>query len=187
MTSSKRRVRHLLAVAVLCLWSSAHAFQDSATGLYVEAGRTPGGSDTNSLSLGLLLPWPGLVPRDGPWSFHTDLYLSQWSARGQDGGGRHSYTQLGAIATVRYRFDDGRSPWFSEAGLGATVLDGLYHSREKDFSTRFQFTEVLGLGRSFGPHGEHELSLRVQHFSNGGIRHPNPGENFLGLRYAYRF
>lgn len=30
-------------------------------------------------------------------------------------------------------------------------------------------------------------ALRLQHFSNASIRHPNPGENFVQLRYARRF
>lgn len=177
----------LLAVAALCLGgTTAHAFQDAATGLYVEAGRTPGGSDTDLLSLGLVLPWPALTSPSGPWSFQTDLYLGQWRTRDRDGNHRND-TQLGAIATLRYRFDQGNSPWFAEAGLGATVLDHLYHSRERDFSTAFQFTEAAGIGRSFGSHGEHELSLRVQHFSNADIKRPNPGENFIRLRYVHRF
>ena len=33
----------------------------------------------------------------------------------------------------------------------------------------------------------HELALRLQHFSNAGIKHPNPGENFVQLRYAQGF
>jgi Lipid A 3-O-deacylase (PagL) len=41
--------------------------------------------------------------------------------------------------------------------------------------------------RGFGADGEHELALRLQHFSNGGIRRPNPGETFLQLRYAWRY
>nr|WP_311732042.1 acyloxyacyl hydrolase [Variovorax paradoxus] len=53
--------------------------------------------------------------------------------------------------------------------------------------TRFQFTEQLGIGRNFGAQGEHELSLRLRHFSNAGIRKPNPGENFVRVRYLYRF
>ncbi|WP_258186947.1 acyloxyacyl hydrolase [Variovorax sp. WS11] len=28
---------------------------------------------------------------------------------------------------------------------------------------------------------------RAPYFSNAGIRHPNPGENSIQLRYAYRF
>jgi len=31
------------------------------------------------------------------------------------------------------------------------------------------------------------FSLRVQHFSNAGIKEPNPGETFYKVRYAYRF
>ena len=33
----------------------------------------------------------------------------------------------------------------------------------------------------------HELALRVQHYSNAGIRHPNPGENFVQLRGSFAF
>ena len=40
---------------------------------------------------------------------------------------------------------------------------------------------------SFGARGEHEVSLRLQHFSNAGIKHPNPGETFVRLRYVRRF
>jgi hypothetical protein len=29
-----------------------------------------------------------------------------------------------------------------------------------------------------------EVALRVEHFSNAGISHPNPGENFLQLRLS---
>ena len=35
--------------------------------------------------------------------------------------------------------------------------------------------------------GAHELALRVQHYSNAGIRHPNPGENFVQLRGSFAF
>ena len=31
-----------------------------------------------------------------------------------------------------------------------------------------------------------EWSLRFQHFSNGRIKNPNPGENFLQFRYTHR-
>ena len=30
----------------------------------------------------------------------------------------------------------------------------------------------------------HNLAVRLQHFSNAGISHPNPGEKFLQLRYS---
>jgi hypothetical protein len=40
---------------------------------------------------------------------------------------------------------------------------------------------------NWGPRQEHELSLRLQHASNAGVKEPNPGVNFLLLRYAHAF
>jgi len=168
--------------------TDAQAFQDSARGIYFEGGRAPHGDQgaTNSASVGLTLPWSPHGVREGALTSYWDLFASQWHAPGI-GGGSHNYTQLGAIYTWRYRFDGGRSPWFAEAGVGATLMDRLYRSPDRSFSTTFQFTEVLGVGRSFGDNGRHELALRVQHFSNAGIKKPNPGENFVRLRYTYHF
>ena len=53
--------------------------------------------------------------------------------------------------------------------------------------TRLNFSDNLGLGRTFGARGEQELSLRWQHTSNGGIRKPNPGQDLLLVRYAHAF
>lgn len=46
---------------------------------------------------------------------------------------------------------------------------------------------VLGLGVSLGAQRRHELLLRLQHVSNAGLKQPNPGLNFLQLRYALHF
>ncbi|RZI77250.1 MAG: acyloxyacyl hydrolase [Variovorax sp.] len=158
-------------------------------GVYVEGGRTlEGGSPANAAAVGFTFPfdsghdlWGGSVTSYG------DVFVSQWRARNAGGDGRRTYTQIGAIATWRYRFDGGASPWFADAGIGVSLMDKLYATPERVFSTRFQFTEVLGIGRNFGPTGAHEVSLRLQHFSNAGIKKPNPGENFVRLRYAYHF
>jgi len=47
--------------------------------------------------------------------------------------------------------------------------------------------DVAGVGRSFGADRRRELSLRLSHSSNAGIKEPNPGETFLQLRYAVKF
>ena len=88
---------------------------------------------------------------------------------------------------LRYRPDDGASPWFVEAGIGLTATSSVYRTRQKSFSTSFNFGTHLAVGRSFGERGQHEVSLRLEHFSNAGIKHPNPGENFIQVRYARRF
>ena len=72
-------------------------------------------------------------------------------------------------------------------GIGATVASHRYRVQDHEFSTRFNFASHLGLGRNFGAQRQHELMLSVQHVSNAGIKSPNPGENFLQLRYALHF
>ncbi len=124
---------------------------------------------------------------DGPWSAYAEASLSRWQARNGHAEGHGVLTQLALIPVLRHRFDAGRSPWFVEGGIGATVTSSIYRSDDKRFSTAFNFGDHVGVGYSFGNHREQELALRVQHFSNAGIKHPNPGENFLQLRYAHRF
>ncbi|MDM0014236.1 acyloxyacyl hydrolase [Variovorax sp. J22P168] len=163
--------------------------EDREPGVYIDLGQAPhSNADTDSLTLGVVVPWTRRQSvQGGALSFYWDFFISQWRAPRPDNMDKRSYTQIGAIANWRYRFNQGDSPWFAEAGVGATVMDSLYHTPDRDFSTTFQFTEVLGFGRNFGSQGEHELSLRLQHFSNAGIKKPNPGENFVRVRYLYRF
>ncbi|WP_077002440.1 acyloxyacyl hydrolase [Variovorax sp. KK3] len=183
------RATLLLAAALMSLSFPARALEDHVTSLYVDGGRAPhNDTSTNSVTLGVVLPW------GSPHRFwgtavtsYADLFLSQWRAPTVDRSEHRSFTQIGAIALWRFRFDEGASPWFIDAGLGVTSMNDRYETPDRSFSTRFQFTEQLGIGRNFGEQGRHELSLRVQHFSNAGIRRPNPGENFYKLRYAYRF
>ena len=95
--------------------------------------------------------------------------------------------QVGLVPLVRWRPDEGRSPWFVEGGIGLSWLDGDLRTPERTFSTRLNFSDNLGIGRSFGARGEQELSLRWQHTSNAGIRKPNPGQDLLLVRYAHAF
>ena len=96
-------------------------------------------------------------------------------------------THLALVPTFRLRFDEGRSPWFAEGGIGISLMDARYITPTKEFSTRFNFADRIAIGRSFGLRGEHEVALQLQHVSNAGIKEPNPGENFLQLRYGVAF
>lgn len=172
------------------LASAAHAFDDNPRGVYFDFGHAAHGDkgDVNVATVGMVFPWaPGQPVQQGPFTRYWDVFLSQWNAPPLEAGGHRNYTQIGAIYTLRYRFGEGSSPWFAEGGVGGTVMDHIYRTSDRSFSTAFQFTEVLGIGRSFGERGEHEVALRVQHFSNADIKKPNPGETFLRLRYTYRF
>lgn len=189
--SQRGKARFVMPALFATLVGSAAFAQtlDQAWGVYGQIGTTIHGSrNSNDVTLGFVAPL--LAPRDwwnGQFSGYWDGFISEWHAPSLIGGGRSSYTQLGVIPTLRYRLDGGQSRWFADAGLGLTYLDKIYSTPDRSFSSRFQFSEVLGVGRIFGAQGQYELGLRFQHFSNAGITEPNPGENFVQLRFVAKF
>ena len=140
-------------------------------------------------SVGLQLPWAWRRPwLGGELSGLWDAHVARWHVSAASGGpGRRQWTQLALVPTLRLRFDGGRSPWFVEGGIGLSVIDGHVQTRDERFSTRFNFTDHLGVGVNLGNHWQHQLLLAVRHVSNGSIRKPNPGESFLQLRYGLAF
>ena len=154
---------------------------------YLELGR--GEDQVRSTVLGINLPWSlDRMLLGGRLSGHWDAYVAQWRADSPTaGGGRAAWTQLSLTPALRLRYGDGRSSWFMEGGIGVSMLDRQYRSAHKSFSTRFNFSDHQAFGYSFGTHGEHELMLLVRHVSNAGIKKPNPGEDFLQLRYSLAY
>lgn len=141
---------------------------------------------TYSVTAGLVWPWSwrrefGRTELTGL----TEAFVSHWNARGLSG--RQSFTQVGVLPLLRMRFDGGRSDWFIEGGIGVSLMDRRYRSDARQFSTTGNFVDVLGVGRSFGADRRRELGLRIAHVSNGNVKKPNPGEDFLQLRYAVMF
>jgi len=99
----------------------------------------------------------------------------------------HPFTQIGLTPTLRFYPEAWHGYWFVEAGIGANIIAPAYHTDGKRFSTQFNFGDHLGVGREFGHGHRQEIVLRFEHFSNAGIDHPNPGENFVQVRWALRF
>ena len=81
--------------------------------------------------------------------------------------------------TLRYGHERGA---YVDGGIGFHVLSETRISSAVEFSTRFQFGDHVGAGYRIG---RYDLSMRIQHLSNAGIRNPNPGINFLHLRFQY--
>ena len=175
----------LLAAVPVCAQQSAGDLSH-APSIYLQAAAAE--QSTDAVTVGVTLPWrQWRMPLwGGELRGHWDIYLSRWSFD-RAPGGRSNSLVLGVAPTLRLRPDEGRSPWFWEAGIGATVASHRYRVQDHEFSTRFNFASHLGLGRNFGAQRQHELMLSVQHVSNAGIKSPNPGENFLQLRYALHF
>lgn len=155
--------------------------------VFVDGGRAAG--DVGIASVGVQIPWAWQRSfLGGQLTGHWDAHIAHWRVPpGRAEPGRRHWTQLALVPTLRLRFDGGRSAWFMEGGIGASVLDGHYATRHKAFSTRFNFTDHQGIGFNFGERRQHELMLVLRHVSNGGIRKPNPGENFMQVRYSHVF
>jgi lipid A 3-O-deacylase len=155
--------------------------------VFIDGARAAG--QVGLVSVGVQLPWDLRRPfLGGELTGHWDAHVAHWQAPAERAAGeRRRWTQLALVPTLRLRFDGGRSAWFVEGGVGLSVLDGDYTTQRKTFSTRFNFTDHQGIGVNFGAHQRHEIMLFIRHVSNGGIRKPNPGEDFVQIRYGLAF
>ena|SRR5947207_5317461 len=109
------------------------------------------------------------------WDLYWDLSVGSWHS---DTGTVHD---VGLTPVFRYARGV-RGPYF-EGAIGFHVLSDSHISTDLRFGTRFQFGDHLGVGYRFND--TYDLGLRLQHLSNGGMRNPNPGVNFLELRLQY--
>lgn len=141
---------------------------------------------TEAVTGGLLWDWREWRVFSSVISGYWEVSLGRWQASDNlDSHASHAWsTEFGLTPVFRHRFED--SGLFVEAGIGAHLVTPIYGSGDKRFSTRFNFGDHLGLGWAFGAQRAHELALRYQHFSNGSIKKPNPGEDFLQFRYSRR-
>lgn len=185
-----RRFVNPWAAGALCLASwgaqAQPVFNDHSPSWYAQAAVAS--NDSYTASIGVTLPWRQWTYAfaSGQVTGHWDLFASHWSSRMANDERQRSYV-FGVLPTLRWRGDQGQSPWFAQVGTGLSLGTELYQSGDKRFSTRYNFATHLAVGTNFGDRREHELMLRLEHYSNAGIKRPNPGENFLQLRYAKRF
>lgn len=77
-----------------------------------------------------------------------------------------------------------RDSIYLEGAIGFHLVTS-HISAQRTFSSAFQFGTHVGAGYRFGPARRYDLGLRLQHISNGGLREPNPGINFVSVRFQY--
>ena len=119
-------------------------------------------------------------------SGYFEAAVGRWTTSEQNVNASAWATQVGITPVLRLQPSGRGNRWFAEVGVGANYIVPLYQTEHKRFSTEFNFGDHFAVGRQFGQSRRDEVALRVQHFSNAGIDHPNPGENFLQLRYSHR-
>ena len=75
---------------------------------------------------------------------------------------------------------------YVEAGIGMSFLDDTLFAG-KNVSTHYQFEDRLGILIKFGEAEKQQVSLRYFHYSNGGVKKPNPGLDFIAFSYMRYF
>jgi len=153
--------------------------------LYLQAGL---GKNVASASVGLT--WDFAWTHEnalGSWDAYLDLSLGHWRISNQGATpGHQDATRVGLTPVLRLQ-PRGWGRFFVEAGIGLNWVFPIYQNDNRKFSTTFNFGDHLAAGWRFGPSGDQEVILSIQHYSNAGIKDPNPGENFVQLRYSQRF
>lgn len=180
-----------IAWLVLCCAAGAAAQEAPSRwrpdGYFVQGGIGENRIASGTLGLTWGLPWERPVWWGLRASGHVELFASRWRSEAFNAGGYLGFWQVGVVPVLRLRPDEGRSPWFMEFGIGLSTMDRRYVTPDKQMYSRFNFFDVLGAGYSFGPDRRREVSLRYGHVSNADIVRPNPGEEFLLLRYGVKF
>ena len=176
-------------IVVLCLVGATAAADPQPWQPDAVFSQVGAGDATDAWSIGSQWRWrrawsvrDSLVLR-GRW----EISVGRWRVDAEDGGSDRLWvTQVSVVPTLRLSSLSDRG-WYGEIGSGPTFLMPVFHSRDRVFSTELNFQSHLAVGYVLGERGEHDVGLRVEHFSNAGIREPNPGMNFASLRYTHGF
>jgi hypothetical protein len=97
-------------------------------------------------------------------------------------GRKQNLFAIGLTPVFRFQRDSRRGP-YAELGIGGYFLSDLYDNNDQKLSTRLQFGDQLAAGYVF--QSGIDVSIKFQHFSNGGFKKPNSGVDFLILQARY--
>lgn len=117
---------------------------------------------------------------------YWDMTLAQWREMRFKGNydTRQSIVDFGLTPVLRLQ-PDSKKGLYAELGIGLHLLSDLYDNDGRRFSTRAQFGDHIGIGYVTQNHVT--VSLQLQHFSNGGIKRPNPGVLLGVVKLAIEF
>lgn len=170
------RSARLGLAALLSSASIAHG-ACRANHVEIEAGR---GDEVDAAGIG----WRHALGGDcGAPRFALLLRADHWRGRDPAPASRSIWD---VSATPVLELPVSRAPWplRIDFGIGAHAISHTRINAERRMSTGFQFGEFIGATLDLGPV---EIGLRVQHVSNGGIKHPNDGMTYTLLTMSRGF
>jgi lipid A 3-O-deacylase len=177
-------IRKILFAAALAYAALAQA----ADGVSIEIGF--GDENTETIRAGMHWNWQRRWFAERSWTLgaYWDLQVGRWNGPLRPGQPQQTVWDIGITPVFRLeRAERTRVIPYFEAAIGFHMLSDLRVNFKRVFSTHFQYGDHLAAGVRFGPGHTHDMSLRLQHLSNGGLARPNPGINFIQLRLARHF
>src|SRR5258708_1513770 len=133
--------------------------------------------------IGVTKDWKRKWLEIGNWHVggYFEAQIGQWG-----GSNKHTVSDLGFTPVFRLQ-QTSLSPIapYVEGAIGFHVITPASLDENRHFGRAFQFGDHVGAGARFGERGRYDLGLRFQHLSNGGIKKPNNGINFLQARLLY--
>jgi lipid A 3-O-deacylase len=154
-------IRKIGAAAGALLLFSFSSAAESQDGAFVEAGY--GDDSTSLLRAGITYRWRGSLA--GYW----EIGAGAWD------NAEETTVDIGVTPVFRLQ----RSRFYLEAGIGVHLVHA-HVSTEGNLALQF------GSHAGVGVHsGKYDFGVRLQHLSNGGLSRPNPGNNFMLVRFQY--
>ena len=151
----------------------------------IEAGD---GNMATLLQLALRKPWDSDFPilnEHHIQTFYTISVAEIVERKYQDVSGlQHTLTDIGFTPVLRWQVTAPHG-LYAELGIGINYMNEKYHNNGRNMSSDFQFGDHIGIGYVFD--SNLDLNLNFQHFSDAGIRMPNPAVNFVNIRLGWRF
>lgn len=117
------------------------------------------------------------------FSHHYHVAYNYWQSldiSGQEGV--NNVLELSPI--FRYNFNEAGLFSFIETSVGISLFSRT-EMNEKEFSTHFQFANMLAVGGYISEKAS--WNLQLQHYSNNSIKLPNNGVNFYNLGISYKY
>ncbi|WP_028102590.1 acyloxyacyl hydrolase [Pseudoduganella violaceinigra] len=180
------RIKKIFALAAATLVTQS-AFAFDVNSAYVEYGSA---SRVRMVRLGATQnfkpEWTWFNANGRHLTGYWDASVGYWEERQWNNivGDKKSLADIGITPVFRYERTD-KKGLYVEGGIGAHVLSKIYNNNDDHLSTAFQFGDHIGVGYVFD--NNWDVAIKAQHFSNGGIKNPNSGVNFLVVKAAYRF
>jgi hypothetical protein len=177
-----KQIRLLLAAAAAIVpVLSFAAPPDQANFVYGQYGQW---DSARQAVIGVQSPWPIHYEGDN-WTTYWQGELGEWWTK-KDGEHYTSSTEIALGPVARYFLNE-RHSLYAEGVANIGFIGPRYWRDSEQEGTAFDFGGAMAFGYRFGPSFGSEISLRAEHFSNGGLRDPNPGRNFFQIRYAFSF